>query len=576
MPKVQEYLPEQNAQEPVGQTSPMLEQVGMFGRGIQDFGRDTTDALVQVQQRKTQEESSDAYAVTSQARADFMDRIQQETNDGTLDDKGLEKIKKDYQDWTEKQFDSYSTPGGKDAFVKTSSRTGASILMHAVKGQAAVSGTKAATDIQTMTNNDSNVIMKDPSQLQDLMENQHINIQSQIDNGVFSPKVGEQILKATDIEYAKSAARGWMQSDYNNIKQSVITAGGKGKIDPNTDQLNTAKLKLDTGAFDSILDSDKKKELYEEIKRNQQAAIIAGHQVIDQKEVALAAKGDAAKVEWNVKLLNNALTPDEVTAGARSGIIKPQQQLEYYHLIDQATKKQLVTDPKLQMDLFNRMHSADNEAGHISDSSQLAPYVGRGLSIHDYNSMSAQINKIPGNADHYNEGQLFKQAQATIGSTDPLMHNKMIMFNNEIQEAKKQMIAEGKPISQLFDPKSPNFMGNQINKYMSTPQEIFKAQADRFRGIAPAPVSIQAKPGVIPQPVKDWTDNFRSQVSTEEFKKNIIGGGYATDAQGNKIPNSNYIGNMSVEQMRALDPSKLTFEEKALVKKRYKAMVGNK
>ena len=142
MPRVQEYLPEQEAQGPVGQTSPMLEQVSDYGRGIQDFGKDVGDAGTIITQRQTQMETSNAYADVAEQRANYMQRIQDERNAGTLDDDGLNKIKQDYQDWTEKQYENYNTAGGKDAFVRASARAQGSIIQTAGRAQAVVSGFK--------------------------------------------------------------------------------------------------------------------------------------------------------------------------------------------------------------------------------------------------------------------------------------------------------------------------------------------------------------------------------------------------------------------------------------------------
>jgi len=119
----------------------------MFGRGIEEFGRDVGDAYSVIHQRETQAETSDAYASIAEARFAFADKIQQGTNDGTLN---VDKVKKEYQDWIEKQYDTYNTSGGKNAFNRAAARTGGSLVQSAAHGYAAIQGKKASDNLTTL------------------------------------------------------------------------------------------------------------------------------------------------------------------------------------------------------------------------------------------------------------------------------------------------------------------------------------------------------------------------------------------------------------------------------------------
>jgi hypothetical protein len=358
--------------------------------------------------------------------------------------------------------------------------------------------------------------------------------------------VAAQVQKATDLEMSKAATRGFMQSDYNNIKNAVINSGGK--VDPNADGLNNARKMLDNGAFDQYMDSDTKKSLYQEIRQNQVAAQTAGVQALNQKQMANDAAGESFKVNSYEKLQSNSLSPDDVTKAARQGIISSDEQLKMYHLIDQAGKDEMKTDPQLYNSLTSRIFSADNDPQHISDPMQFAYMVKYGLlSVPDFKKLSDAIGLVPQNrVNAFNEGQLLSNAKTMIGrnGSDPAADYKLMQFTNEVQLAKQDAVKNQRPIGPLFDPQSPQYLGNQIQKYISTPQQILQQQADKARGqiVAPAPISTQ--PGVIP----------------------------STAAGTNAGVNVEAINNMAMPELLKLNPKSLSPEQAAAARARYNAL----
>lgn len=554
MPKVQEYLPEVEAQGPVGQTSPMTEEASMFGRGMESAGRDIEDAGTIVHQRQTQEETSNAYADVAEQRANMMMRVQEETANGTLD---VDQIKQDYQDWSDKQLDSLTTAGGKDAFNRAAARAGGSILQTAARGQAVMAGAKAKDNLTTLMNSNSSMAMNDPSQFADLRDGQTEAIQAQVDSGAISQPVAERMRQGMDLELAKGAVRGYMQSDYNKIKSAVMASGGK--IDPNEDSLNSARTMLDSGGFDQFLDSDNKKALQNEIRSNQQAAQAAGGQALNQRQIAVAAQGEQFKVQSFEKLQTNSLDPASVTNAARSGIISSDEQLKMYHLINESGKGEMATNPAVKNNIMNRVLSPDNDPQHISDPMQVAYMVKDGmLSTQDFHQISQAIQMVPSNrVNSFNEGQLLQKAQAAIGTSDPNAQYKLMQFTNEVQQAKQTAMKSQQPIGPLLDPNSNQYLGNQIQKYVATPQDILKAQADKVRGTAVAPTNIQTQPGVIPTP------------SQPGFL-----GGFSTPAPGASIAATKPedIANMDLASLQKLPPSSLNPAQKAAAATRWRQL----
>lgn len=548
MAKIQEYLPESDAQGPVGQTSPLLEQVGMYGRGMETFGRELGDALTVVRQRDTAAETSDAYASVAEQRAGMMQRIQDETNAGTLDDKGLAKIKDDYQQWAEKQSDTYNTPGAKDAFVRSSARAGGSILVNAAHGSALVAGNKAKENLNTVMNQNSNMVMQDPSQFDNLRDSQKEMIQSQIDSKALTPEDARKVETAMDLELAKAATRGHMQSDYANIKAAVMANGGKDGVDIDKPDFNHSKIWLDQEGVSGILDSTSKHQLEQEIKSNTVAAMVAGKQELSVKQAAIDAQGEKFKVNSYEKLLNNSLSPDDVTKAARAGIITPEEQLKMYHLVTEAGKAQSTTNPALKNQIMNRVLLPDNDPNHISDPMQVANMVQSGMLTHkDFQDISKAIQMVPANrVNSFNESQLMKVAKQRIGTGDPDSEYKLMLFQNEVQQAKQNASANKKPIGELFDPHSANFMGNQVQKYVSSPQDILRAQAEKARGAFVSPAPVDAQIGVTPS----------SNVPPAQKPEDIAG--------------------LDLAGLKKLNPASLNPAQKAAAKARWNALKGKK
>jgi hypothetical protein len=496
MPKINEYLPEQDAQGPVGQTSPMLEQASMFGRGIESFGRDLTDATKVVIQRQTQEEAADASATVSEQRMLYANRINEATRDGSINDENgpnsLSKITSDYQDWTNKQFDSYSTAGGKDAFTRASARTGGMLLQHGAAQSAIAAGVKAGQDLNTQLNNDSNLVRQYPNMYADLHDGQTEAIQAQVTAGTLTPAVASQTQKAHDLEMAKATVRGYMDQDYNAIKAAVVSNGDK--IDPNAPEFSTAKTMLD-GHFNQDMSSDDKQKMYQELLANNRNAQFAGQQVLAQKQMAFDAQKESFKLQAYQKLQTNSLTPEEVQ---NSGLFDADEQQRFNHLIQASGKEAIMGDPAMKNELSERILLPPNDPRHISDPMQMAFMVkDHMISMRDFSDLSQMVQSNPANkANNVAELQDLQSARDKFGSS-PDGQYRLMQYQQYVQSAKQGALNSGQPVSSLFDPSAKEYVGNKLNQFLPTPSQVLKQQADAIRTGQFAPANIDTRPGAV-------------------------------------------------------------------------------
>lgn len=545
----------------------MLEQVGMYGRGIEGAARVTGDALDVMEQRKAAAESADAYSAVADQRATMMQRIEDERNAGTLDDNGLAKIKEDYQDWVGKQYDQYSTPNGRNAFVRASSRAGGMVLTAASHASAIVAGNKAKDNLNTVMNQNSNLVMKDPSQFDSVRDSQTEMIQDQVDAGVLSPADARVAKEKMDGELFKGAFYGHMQSDFNNIKNAVIANGGK--VDPNQPGFNHAQAWLAAGKGDGVINADQHEALQREIKGNQAAAITAGKQAIDQKTELLNVQGEKLKVDFNTQLQSNKLDPNAVTKAAQSGLLSSDEQLKYYHLIEQAGKQQLATNPATKNDLMARVLLPDNDPHKISDSSQVAFMVKDGMiSMKDYQDIDKAIRSIPANkAQMHMQAELYKVAREKIGTDAPDSEYRNMLFQNFVEHEKQNAIQKQEPVSALFDPASKNFLGNRMQQFIPTPRDQLAKQADAARGVKPKPTTIDAQPGVIPR-AQGTVPGIGSEIASAasgawEGVKSFFSGGNPSPHKTEDIATMDLVG------LKKLDPKQMSPAQKAVARARY-------
>jgi len=571
MPKVHEYLPEAEAQGPVGGTSPLLDHVGAYGRGLESFGQTVQDAHHIITQRDTQAETSDAYANVAEKRAQMMMQIQESTNDGTLDDKGFAAIQKDYQDWTEKQYDSFNTNGGRNAFLRASGRAGGSILQSAARGRAAVAGAQAVASVKKLTVSNSNIVQNDPTQFADVRDAQEEYLQAQIETGVISPAAAQQMRVAMDTDLSKAAVRGWMQADYGNIKASVVSSGGK--VDPNELRLNSARHMLDSGGFDQFLDTDEKARLQGEIRANQAAAQAAGMAALRSREIAVGAQGEAFKASAYEDIRLGKYDPASAFKAFQAGLIDSDAQLKLNHLADAAQAKESTSNAAAFNNYMTKILSPENEEGHISDPlSQLAFYVKKDpfefgpnnlyISKSDYDKLVESHNMVPANrVNAFNEGLLLQKAKTMIGN-GPDADYRLMQFTTEVNQAKQNAMANKLPLAPFFDPNSKEYLGNGLQKYVPTPAAILKQQADQIRGQVVPPQSVSVQPGVIPTPSRPWPNAAMGDAIGDQ-----------PDSPDTAAPSRmEEIKKMSKTALEKLDPASLSSEEREAAAQRWREL----
>lgn len=504
MPRIEEYLPQTTAEGPVGGTSPMIEEVGAYGRGVQAFGGDLTKSLDFMQRRQEQSEVSDASATFSDAREQFNQQINEQTQNGTLDS---QKIADQYDSYIEKQGDRFDTPGGKNYFNRQAERLRGSLLLKASRGQAVVAGNNAKAEYQNSLTNDTNVVADDPTQFPDIHEANMEKIGALVNTGAISAAQAPMLQQDIGKKLSQAAVRGYIQADYNSAvtqAQGIIDSSGPNAL-PKSEALaaqingfNTSQQMMDSGTFDSYLSSNDKKALAGELRANQSGAVAEINRLITVKK---SAQQEQAQ-NWIDQNFAGIKTNGVSAKSVLNAPIPWQQKNELLNIMQSSTRAQ-TTDPLVANSLMKRITTTDNAPDKISDPAQLLPYVGKGISAQDYERYRTLIDNTPaGQALNQNRKMVVDLAKSKLVSSNPMIGTKdpdgefqLMQFTNALQQQESKLRSQGKSVDELYDVSSPNFFGNKIGQYQKTPQQIMQQQADQARGQITPPVTTQPAPG---------------------------------------------------------------------------------
>lgn len=480
MPQIQEYLPQQQTQDPVGGTSPNIELVGSVGRSIENFGEAVEQGADRVHRRNVQAETANIYSDFADNRAEQTAKLQSQVQDGTLD---VDKFQDEYDQSTQDTYDKISTPEGRNYFERQNARLRGQLLKSATAGMAQISARNAGAKWKNYVGATSSSLMNDPSSFGDAVDQANEAADSMVETGGLPDKMRAQAVNEMGAEFAKAAVRGWANLDPDHAKEL-----------------------LDKGNFDNYLNGEQKHQMYSEVQQYGRARQVENQRAEKATKDAERANGDA----WNQKAMpqwvNNTLSAKSVVTAVTDGTLKPEQGERWIKMIDQRSKEAAgKSDPHLFMDLAGKISS-----GQIQDMQDLMPHVGHGLNTEGFNRLNTFIDKAHPEIKQ-GEKKLFQTIQAVryknpmTGQWDSDGDQKSSQAMHDYIDAKKTIKDKGGTVGDLTDPNSKFFFGSPENmaKYQTSLQDqlssVSRDRTDKALGLkregtdpaasAPAPVN---------------------------------------------------------------------------------------
>lgn len=533
MPRIEEYQLQTTAEGPVGGTSPMLEEVGAVGRGMQQFGSELTQNLDVLHQRQTQAEQSEVSSTISDTRLDFLNQVDSQTKDGTIDSKQIEN---QFDDFTTQQADKFDTTGGKNYFNRQTERLKASVMRAATRGQAMVAGANAKAAYTNELNNDTSVVSSHPDQYGDVLDSNMEKIGAMVDEGHLPAAQAEAYKNDVGKKLSQAAVNGIIQSDYNRATgqaQQIIDSAGPGAV-PKAEALATltkgftsATIKMADGSYDNYLSAADKQALANRERTMQSDAVTEINRMVTVKRAAQQEYAQNYTDQNFGKISSGAVPLDTIRNNAQ---LPWQLRNQLIRVMGESTKAQ-TTDPVKYNETVH-----DISSGKISDPAQLLEKVGNGISTKDYGTLRNMIDTTPAglalNSNRKATLDYMKKVyvdSSFMGKSDPEGQFALLQATQSLQAKEAEYRQQGKPVSSLYDTNSPDSFikqlkpksGSEYLKSMSAPgNPLYKPPQTVFvppgsdkpvdksveqAGSAPVPPPKKyPPPGLTPQQFKAW------------------------------------------------------------------------
>lgn len=166
-----------------------------------------------------------------------------------------------------------------------------------------------------------------------------------------------------------------------------------------------------------------------------------------------------------------------------------------------------IPNPNVLREVVERIYADGDDPRKITTEDQVTRLYTKGNLTWDQKQKAISelrsMGKVGGQVEVDLKRQLLKQADATLvkrdalGMADPDGQEAMAKFTSYVLSEIERQKSEGKPVRDLLDANSPNYLGKAIANYRKTPQEIMRAQIDRMRmksRSAPTPVNPSTAP----------------------------------------------------------------------------------
>ncbi len=463
MAQINEYLPEVDATQPMGSTSPNIELSGAVGKSIQNLGSSITQAGQEVFEAKSKAETADVYSAMADARLNYTTRVQQQVQDGSLD---IDQLKQDFDDETGKIGDNLSTPQGKNYFQRQQSRLKGAILHQAVTGSAQIASNEAKGKWTDGVNKNSSTLFNDPGQFEDLYNHGLETVDALIADEHLPEKDRSKAVQQMSSQFAMAAVQGWA-----NMKPEW------------------GKTMLQDGGLGDYLTVQQKDEANRYINTQANAKDIESERA--DRAVQRARKATAEKFgQDNFPAIHDGTYPPQnIVNAVKNRVLTEEQGQHYLAAIKASNKEKLESDPQTYLDALKRINdpSAENP---ITSPEQIMSLVGQEKiamkGSYSADTLMDALKKSPeGGAVSRGEAALQKSVTEATQFEDMMGHGKdprgtvmAAAAMSDYYQKKRQYTANGGKASDLLDPRNPNYFNPDDPKYKYSQEEQMGLQAE--------------------------------------------------------------------------------------------------
>ncbi len=169
--------------------------------------------------------------------------------------------------------------------------------------------------------------------------------------------------------------------------------------------------------------------------------------------------------------------------------------------------------------VFQRIHAEPSDPKRITSDDQLLKEFTKGkltlTQLKQARTELGSLGTVQGQVEGDMKKHLMRQAEAALakpnsmGMVDPDGQENMAKFNSYVIGEIEAQKRSGKPVRELLDANSPNYLGKAITNYKKTPQQIMKSTVERMK--------TQKRADTQASKYSEW-DNIRDQFGSLKDK----------------------------------------------------------
>lgn len=231
-----------------------------------------------------------------------------------------------------------------------------------------------------------------------------------------------------------------------------------------------------------------------------------------QNDAYNEALGKKALQESRDKVQNQLLEDIYEGKGSIKSILKsnldPDKKQTMINVLNAKLREPAIPKSDALHGVFQRIHADPSDPKKITSEDQLLKEFTKGkltvTQLKQARTELASLGTVHGQVEGDMKKHLMRQAEAALakpnamGMSDPDGQENLAKFNSYmIQEIEAQKKA-GKPVRELLDANSPNYLGKAIANYRKTPQQIMKSTVERLKNQAKTTQAMN-----VAQPPKD-------------------------------------------------------------------------
>lgn len=443
----------------------------VFGQNVQKFGE-------VIHQQQTMDDISNLNANLADTHNNLELQYKDQLQKGTLNHD-------DFMENVNNQMDALgqtvNTSSGQRRFNQLQAQTKLYFSQQAQAGEAHLAGEKAVQNYKLFADKTSSSLENNPAGFQNALQTKDSFIDDLVANKSLPATEGEKLKTEAMTEFAKSAVRGVLRVDPQGGRQQLVN-----------------------GDWDQYMNGDVK------YKMLQEATMFEHGQMIDQQrqqkvlQDAADARQEAAKEDMLQKLYGNGLSTRDVLQNNNLDEAAKEHMLS---LVEKRQTEKVSTDNPAMRNLFaNILLPEGDPKKFIHSQDDLNRFYVKGqINTEGLKILRGEfVNKgtVQGDADNQLAKNFTEMAFNQIAKPDPVTKlpdpqgqlNYQTWLADMLQR-KQTAMANGQKASDLFDPKSPNYLGNNISQYQRTPEQIMQ---DMVKG--------RSQPGQSTEPMVDVVD----------------------------------------------------------------------